>query len=176
MNIAYTMLPGRGDTDLLLAALAQRLLKSGLRVCGVVQSNHENPGDHPCDMNVHVLPGGPVLRISQALGSGSKGCRLDPSVLEQAALDVEARLTDGADVLIVNKFGKHEAQGRGFRTAIANAVEMDIPVLVGLNDLNQTAFEEFTAGEAIQLTAQMDTLQTWVEQACQSISACVSVA
>lgn len=176
MNIAYTMLPGRGDTDLLLAALAQRLLKSGLRVCGVVQSNHENPGDHPCDMNVHVLPGGPVLRISQALGSGSKGCRLDPSVLEQAALDVEARLTDGADVLIVNKFGKHEAQGRGFRTAIANAVEMDIPVLVGLNDLNQTAFEEFTAGEAVQLTAQMDTLQTWVEQACQSISACVSVA
>lgn len=176
MNIAYTMLPGRGDMDLLLAALAHRLSGVGLRVCGVVQSNHENRGDHPCDMNIHVLPDGPVLRISQALGSGSKGCRLDPSVLEQAALDVETRLTEGADVLIINKFGKHEAQGRGFRTAIANAVANDIPVLVGLNDLNQTAFEDFTAGEAIQLTAQMDTLQSWIKQACQSVSASVSVA
>lgn len=176
MNIAYTMLPGRGDTDLLLAALAQRLLHSGLRVCGVVQSNHEKPGDHPCDMNVHVLPDGPVLRISQALGSGSKGCRLDPSVLEQAAMGVEERLTAGADVLIINKFGKHEAQGRGFRTAIVQAVEMNIPVLVGLNDLNQAAFEDFTAGEAVHLPAQMHTLQTWVEQACQSLSASVSVA
>lgn len=176
MNIAYTMLPGRGDADLLLAALAQRLLASGLRVCGVVQSNHENPGDHPCDMNIHVLPDGPVLRISQALGSGSRGCRLDPSVLEQAALDVEARLTEGVDMLIINKFGKHEAQGRGFRTAIVQAVELNIPVLVGLNDLNQAAFEDFTAGEAVQLAAQMHTLQTWVEQACQSLSASVSVA
>lgn len=165
MNIAYTMLPGRGDTDLLLAALARRLQKLGLRVCGSVQSNHENPGDHPCDMNIHVLPDGPVLRISQALGSGSKGCRLDPSVLEQAAQGVEARLTDDADVLIINKFGKHEAQGRGFRTAIANAVEMDIPVLVGLNDLNQAAFEDFAAGAAVHLTAQMDTLQNWIEEA-----------
>lgn len=176
MNIAYTMLPGRGDTDLLLAALAQRLLASGLRVCGVVQSNHENPGDHPCDMNIHVLPDGPVLRISQALGVGSRGCRLDPSVLEQAALDVEARLTEGADMLIINKFGKHEAQGRGFRTAIVQAVEMDIPVLVGLNDLNQAAFEDFTAGEAVQVSPHMDVLQTWANKACQSGPATVSAA
>jgi nucleoside-triphosphatase THEP1 len=176
MNIAYTMLPGRGDTDLLLAALARRLQMSGLRVCGSVQSNHERPGDHPCDMNIHVLPDGPVLRISQALGSGSKGCRLDPSVLEQAAQQVETRLSDGADVLIINKFGKHEAQGRGFCTAIANAVEKDIPVLVGLNDLNQSAFEAFAAGEAVHLAAQMDTLQAWIERVSRPLPDTVTAA
>lgn len=176
MNIAYTMLPGRGDTDLLLAALARRLQMAGMRVCGSVQSNHENPGDHPCDMNIHVLPDGPVLRISQALGSGSKGCRLDPGILEQAAQEVETRLAAGADVLIINKFGKHEAQGRGFRTAIANAVEQDIPVLVGVNDLNKAAFEAFAAGHAVHLAAQMEPLQAWVEQAGSPLPGDVSAA
>lgn len=36
------------------------------------------------------------------------------------------------DLLIVNKFGKHEAMGRDFRSAIAAAVEWDVPVLLGL--------------------------------------------
>ena len=29
----------------------------------------------------------------------------------------------GADVLIVNKFGKHEAEGRGFRMVVAEALK-----------------------------------------------------
>lgn len=165
MNIAYTMMPGRGDTDLLLAAFANRLMASGLRVCGLVQSNDEKPGDHPCDMNVHVLPDGPVLRISQALGSGSHGCRLDPAVLARAAAAVETRLNTGADVLIINKFGKHEARGRGLRDAIAMAVAKDVPVLVGLNELNTEAFMAFTAGKAVRLVPERDALEHWARAA-----------
>ena len=56
---------------------------------------------------------------------------------------VATGLSSGADLLIVNKFGKHEAEGRGFRDVIAEAVAMDIPVLVGINALNRSAFESF---------------------------------
>lgn len=165
MNIAYTMAPGRGDTDLILFGLARRLAARGLRCCGTVQINTERPGAGPCDMDVKVLPEGPVLRISQDLGRDAHGCRLDPLALETAVGIVMTRLAAGADVLIVNKFGKHEAEGRGFREAIAEALARDIPVLVGVNRLNLAAFEEFSGGLAVPLPPQEDALCAWISAA-----------
>lgn len=112
MKIAFTMSPGRGDTDLLLLQLSDRLARRGLRLCGTVQINTDRPDDDPCDMDVKVLPDGPVIRISQALGRESHGCRLDPQALETAVGLTELQLADGADVLLINKFGKHEAEAR----------------------------------------------------------------
>jgi len=163
MNISYTLAPGRGDTDLLLATVANALGARGLRTAGTVQINSERQVSGPCDMDVRVLPDGPVIRISQSLGTESRGCRLDPQALEAAVEQVRARLCEGADILIINKFGKHEAEGRGFRTVIADALAMDIPVLVGLNTLNTQAFLEFTDGLAQPLTPQADALIAWCE-------------
>ncbi len=146
MQLAFTIAPGRGDTDLILAGLAKGLTALGLRLCGTVQINSERATSGPCDMDVNVLPDGPVLRISQDLGAHSKGCRLNPSALETAVGLVAARLDVRTDLLIINKFGKHEAVGRGFRTVIAEAISLDVPVLVGLNGLNRAAFEEFAGG------------------------------
>jgi hypothetical protein len=103
------------------------------------------------------------LRISQDLGPQARGCRLDPAALETAVGLVAAGLSSGADLLIVNKFGKHESEGRGFRSVIAEAVAMDIPVLVGLNALNRPAFESFAEGLAIQLPSDPAALMAWVE-------------
>lgn len=161
MILAYTMAPGRGDTDLLLAGLAADLADRGLRCCGTVQINTERADAGPCDMDVRVLPDGPVLRISQDLGRQSRGCRLDPAALETAVGLAASGLTAGADFLIVNKFGKHEAEGRGFRPVIAEAVARGRPVLVGLNALNRAAFEAFADGMAIQLSPEPAALKAW---------------
>lgn len=165
MDIAYTMASGRGDTDLLLHNLAHRLIAEGLRPAGAVQINTKRDCDGPCDMDVKVLPDGPVIRISQSLGPEAKGCRLDPSALEAAVGHVEAVLATGADCLIVNKFGKHEADGRGFRPLIAEALARDIPVLVGLNQLNAPAFEAFTSGMAREVKPDAAALGAWLHEA-----------
>lgn len=165
MKIACTMAPGRGDVDLLMTGLARTLQADGLRVCGTVQINSERPDDGPCDMDVQVLPDGPVIRISQSLGKASRGCRLDPDALESAVGLVGARLAAGADVLIINKFGKHEAEGRGFRDLIAEAIGREIPVLVGLNRLNAPAFHEFSGGLAVELPARAADLAAWIGEA-----------
>jgi len=162
MNIAYTMAADRGNTDLLLGQLAETLAAHGITCCGTVQINTDCPTGH-CDMDVKVLPDGPILRISQNLGSGSKGCRLDPSVLEEAVELVAHRLTTGPDLLIINKFGKHEAEGRGFRTLIADALMRDMPVLVGLNALNLPAFEAFVGAEVTRIEPTGDALFTWCQ-------------
>lgn len=161
MQIGYIMAPGKGDVDLRLQTLAERLSAGGARLCGTVQINTECAGGGPCDMDVRVLPDGPVLRISQSLGAGARGCRLDPEALERAVGLVTARLGAGADLLIVNKFGKQEAEGRGFRDAIAEALARDVPVLVGLNGANLAAFQSFAEGLATQLPPDVDALEDW---------------
>ncbi|MCC0080391.1 MAG: DUF2478 domain-containing protein [Rhodobacter sp.] len=165
MRIAYTMAPGRGDTDRILLTLAQSLQARGLRLAGTVQINTDRTDGGPCDMDVLVLPQGPVLRISQTLGRAARGCRLDPSALETAVAHVDRGMSGPIDMLILNKFGKHEAEGRGFRPLIADAVMRDIPVLVGVNGLNRAAFLDFVGGEARCLDPRLDALTDWCHAA-----------
>lgn len=160
MQIAYTSAPGKGDMDLLLHGLAKRLEARGLRVCGAVQINTDC-GDGLCDMDLTILPDGPELRISQSLGRGARGCRLDPDALERAVGLVSAGLGKGADLLIVNKFGKREGEGGGFRNVIADALGAGIPVIVGLNRLNHEAFFTFTDGLAVEVAPEGEALEAW---------------
>lgn len=165
MKLAYTMAPGRGDTDLILASLASDLAARGIRCCGTVQINTDRPDSGPCDMDVMVLPDGPILRISQNLGPAARGCRLDAAALETAVGYATARLTPQTQFLIVNKFGKHEAEGRGFRDLIAEALAKGIPVLVGLNTLNEPAFNDFAGGLATHVAPENQALLQWAQDA-----------
>ncbi|SMR70881.1 Nucleoside-triphosphatase THEP1 [Aliiroseovarius halocynthiae] len=162
MRIACTKAPGRGDTDQLLYGVASALSAKGIRVAGTAQINTDRKKDGPCDMDIQVLPNGPLLRISQSLGQGARGCRLNAGVLEDAVARVDAILDDGADCLIINKFGKQEAEGRGFRDVIVKALGLDIPVLVGMNQLNQDAFATFAGGLELQLPPDAQMLESWL--------------
>ncbi|MEJ2037217.1 MAG: DUF2478 domain-containing protein [Maritimibacter sp.] len=164
-KIATLLMPGRGDTDLMLEHFAQQASAQGHVIRGTVQINTESKPDHPCDMDVKVLPDGPVVRISQSLGKNAKGCRLDPSALEVAVAAVASSINDPVDLLIINKFGKHEAEGRGFRDVIAEAVARDIPIIVGLNKLNAGAFEAFAGAYAEPCAPNLAALTEWFEQA-----------
>lgn len=64
-------------------------------------------------------------------------------------------------MLIINKFGKHESDGRGFRPVIGEALAMDIPVLVGVNGLNEEKFQTFADGAAEALPADLDAIEAW---------------
>ncbi|WP_299775849.1 DUF2478 domain-containing protein [uncultured Tateyamaria sp.] len=161
MQIAYTMAPGRGDIDLILHQVAQSIMNAGHRPAGTAQINTERADAGPCDMDVLVLPNGPRVRISQDLGREARGCRLDPEALENAIGFVQASLPE-SDCLIVNKFGKHEVDGRGFRPVIAEAFALGQPVLVGLNQLNAPAFFEFVGGTARRIDPRAEDIVKWL--------------
>lgn len=160
MQIAYLKSAEGVDVNATLAELAARLIDQGLQVVGTTQTNTARTDTHKCDMDVRVLPDGEIIRISQNLGPNSRGCQLDPDALEQAVAATLTRL-EQADLLIINKFGKHEADGRGFREVIAAALELNIPVLVGTNGLNLQAFLEFTDHSASELPADLEQLTAW---------------
>lgn len=164
MKLAYVTLQGRGRTDELIASVADQLTRDGLRLAGTVQSNIERLDRKKCDMDLIILPDGPVVRISEDRGDLARGCMLDSGALEQTVVAVQQRLP-GAQVLIVNKFGKRESEGKGLVPIIAEALEQGLPVLIGVNGLNLAAFLVF-AGEAAQaLQADVSTVADWCKTA-----------
>ncbi|MGY6409518.1 MAG: DUF2478 domain-containing protein [Alkalilacustris sp.] len=161
--LGYVTTSGRGESDRLLAELAARLGVEGVRIAGAVQRNLERPGGAPCDMELCVLGGSGVWRISQRLGPLARGCRLDPAGLEQAAGAVAAELAGApaVDLVIVNKFGKQEIDGRGFRPVIAAALMADLPVLTAVNAKNLPAFLAFAEGLAEPVAPEPEALRQW---------------
>ena len=160
MQLGYVSLQGRGRIDLLLAEVVARLEAHRIALAGTVQTNIERSDRQLCDMDLRLLPDGPSVRISVDRGPEARGCRLDAGVLEQSVLWVTQAL-DGAEFLVINKFGKQEAEGKGLSVVIADALERDLPVLVGVNGLNLPAFLNFTGGLATELTPDAQEITDW---------------
>ncbi|MGY6704804.1 DUF2478 domain-containing protein [Roseinatronobacter sp.] len=160
MMLACVSIAGKGLTDACLAQAVALIQAQGLRLAGTVQSNLQRADRRRCDMDLHILPDGPVLRISEDRGAHARGCLLDAGVLETAVAATLDRL-DRADLLVVNKFGKQEVEGRGFVPVIAEALARDLPVLVGVNPLNHGAFHTFADGMAQDLVAAPDIIAAW---------------
>lgn len=168
MRLAHVVTRG-GAADPLLAELAEALMARGVRLCGTVQMNPPNPERaQKCHMDLRLLPDGPILRISEDRGDGARGCRLDTSVLQQAVAAAGQRLDRGADLVIVNKFGKMEAEGQGFRDTIGRALGLGVPCLLAVNALNLPAYEAFTDGLSEPLLADPDALLDWALEAIKT--------
>jgi len=160
VKLGYVTVQGRGRIDLLLAGVVERLETHGVALAGTVQTNIERRDRPRCDMDLRLLPDGPVVRISVDRGAEARGCRLDAGALEQSVLWVTGAL-DKAELLVVNKFGKQESEGKGLAGSIADALERGLPVLVGVNGLNLPAFLEFAGGMAQELAPDADHIADW---------------
>lgn len=167
MKLAYVYSEEPGAVNRTLAVFADRLMAEGRQLAGTTQVDTPRAGSRHCDMDVQILPRGETIRISEFRGENARGCRLDPEALELAVRQTLDQL-DRADLLVINKFGKHEAEGRGFREAIGEAIARGIPVIVGTNALNLDAFITFTDGAAVALPADLDSLLAWADIPCQA--------
>lgn len=165
--LGYISGEGRGTSDRLLFDLAVNLAAEGVRLAGAVQANVERRDGTPCDMDLHVLAHGEVVKISQDLGPGARGCRLHPGELERAVGVVLSALDEAAaDLVIVNKFGKQEAlYGGGFRAVFAAAMERGLPVLTAVTSGQLPAFLDFAGDLAEPIDATPERVHAWVAAA-----------
>ena len=149
--------------DLALSEIVNRLRQRGYRLAGAVRARTAPSGENHCDLFLEDLSSATVHPMSQNLGAGSHACRLDDGALDAIAAKVEASLQDGADILILNKFGKQEAEGRGLRGPIVDAVNKGIPVLVGLNPVRTQDWNDFCGAGGELFGPDDDAVDRWLE-------------
>lgn len=163
--LGYVTMAERGGTDAVLTQVATAL--TGRKtLCGVVQINTEYDPDRPCHMDLAVLGTPTIIRISQFLGRGSQGCRLNSTSLEEAVGQVSATLNrTRPDLLIINKFGKREGEGHGFRPLIGQSLAMGVPVLTAVSAVNIAQFMAFSGDMAQPLPPHPDAILRWLDPA-----------
>jgi nucleoside-triphosphatase THEP1 len=163
------------SVDDLLEFAARALQTKGVSVTGYLQRETE---DASCCNITHLedLSDGALYRISQALGSGSRGCRLDPTALAEVSGMLHTTLETGTDFLVLNRFGKGESEGQGFRAAIEKALDMRTPVLTAVREAYAAAWEEFTDGSAVLLPPDKVAILDWAQTAVEDARARQSAA
>jgi hypothetical protein len=151
LPLAFTRYDACSDGDQTLSRCARDLQNAGYSVSGIVQSNRQRRGRRACDMFLQNLTTGEEFCITADRGNGARVCRLDHAALAQATLWAEQALALNPQLLILNKFGKKKAPGRGFVPVMADALSFGIPVLTGISALNRTAAQAVTGGAGTRI-------------------------
>lgn len=102
------------DPDALLRGFAADLNGRGMRAVGLVQLG--DPLADPPQLSALLLHSNETMRLFQDLGRGSTGCKLDVGQLLAAGTLVAKAIDDGADLVIINRFGRQEIEGRACPT------------------------------------------------------------
>ncbi len=158
-----------GEADAVLKAVSKTLGDEGVRLEGYVQ-HVSNVGENSrSEMWLEDISRRESLRISQPLGPGARGCRLDIQALTEACGRMEQRLDETTELLILNRFGKSEAEGQGLRSVIVRAMELDIPVLVAVRRNYFEAWEAFCGPEFASLQPDQKIVQDWAIEAVKQL-------
>jgi hypothetical protein len=154
--------------DEFLAGVASALREDDLRLGGAIQLNTVQVGGEPgccSDMVLVDLASGDRIVISQDLGAEAEACRLDSSGLIEMGGRLEFAVDDSIDLLILNKFGKAEADGGGFRSVIARAMDLGVPLLTAVRPLHRDAWQRFHGGLAVELSPEPEIVLAWCRRA-----------
>lgn len=149
--------------DLLIAGIGRRLRASGIAVAGLVQHNEYVRDRAKCDMSLEELASGAILQISEYRGEGSRGCRLNLGALYDAAGLLLAAIERRPEVIILNKFGKIEAEGGGLRDALAKTLDYEIPMLVGVPFRNLDPWRAFAGDLSLEAKLGERSIDQWLK-------------
>jgi nucleoside-triphosphatase THEP1 len=137
--------------DRALRRIVSRYEAAGRRLAGVVQRDTPRDGRARCDMTLEDLSTGTAIAISQDRGPNARGCHLDLGEMARAIHLASAALERAPDILVLNKFGRTEAEGGGFRWLIAAAIEAGVPVLIAVPYRNLDPWRSFAGGLAREI-------------------------
>lgn len=156
-DVAALVYRAEDDPDALLRDFAADLNANGVRAIGMIQAGQ-------CadfSLSAVLIHNGETLLLAQDPDPHGNGCRLDLTRLSKAGERVAAVLDQGADLLIVNRFGKREANGRGMAYLIDRALEADAPVIIAVSSEHFADWLKFSGGMSVKIRCDRQALEAW---------------
>ena len=108
-----------------------------------------------------LLHSGETLLLAQDFDPAARGCRLDLARLQNAGMRIADALSHGADLVIINRFGKRERDGKGLSHLIGRALDADIPVVIAVGRDHFADWIKFAGGMSVRLGCERDALEAW---------------
>jgi hypothetical protein len=147
------------NPDEILRDFASDLKARGYRAVGLVQTGH-----HCLDapkLSAMLIHSGEELQLFQDLGACATGCRLDVGQLLDAGAQVASAIDQGADLVIVNRFGRQEREGKGLSYLVERALSADIPVVIAVPSHRFADWIKFADGMSVKLRCDREALDAW---------------
>ncbi len=144
--------------DDVLREFAADLDGRGYRSVGLLQLGHHCLDPELSAMLIHR---GKRVRLFQDLGRCAQGCRLDVDQLMEAGVQIAEAIDEGADLVVINRFGRQEREGKGLLHVIERALEADIPVVIAVPESGFADWLKFSGGMSVRLRCDRDALELW---------------
>lgn len=156
-DLAALVYEAHQDPDVVLRSFAADLNARGVRVVGMVQ------GGQCADSSLSaiLLHSGEKLLLAQDFDPVAQGCRLDPARLQDAGTRIADALSRGADLVIINRFGKREREGKGLSYLIGRALDADMPVVIAVGEDHFAEWIKFAGGMSVKLGCHRQALDAW---------------
>ena len=156
-NLAALAYGDGQDPDAVLRDFADEVKRQGFRVVGLVQAGQCADSS----LSAVLVHSGEKLLLAQDFDPAAAGCRLDVSRLQDVGARVADALEAGADLLIINRFGKRERDGKGLAFLIERALGAHIPVVIAVSNDRFAEWIRYAGGMSVKLACERDALQTW---------------
>jgi hypothetical protein len=145
------------DPDAVLRNFAAGLNERGARVIGMVQAG----ACADSSLSAILLHSGEKLLLAQDFDPNAKGCRLDLGRLQNAGQRVADALEAGADLVVVNRFGKRERDGKGLGFLIDRALGAGVPVVIAVSAERFDDWIKFAGSTCVKLPCERAALEGW---------------
>jgi hypothetical protein len=151
----------KDNPDRLLRDFTEDLRRSGVRTAGLVQLDSWTGQSDDREVRTVVLSSCEVVHVAHEQNLPAPGCGLDCRKLAGIAKMIEAAIQEGADLVVINRFGKLEATGKGLIEVIRQAADADIPVLIAVPEHRFPGWTKYSAGMSIRLPCRRAALDRW---------------
>ncbi|MBP5858331.1 DUF2478 domain-containing protein [Marivibrio halodurans] len=151
----------REPVDDILEEIRALAAAEGARLGGVVQRRHPRPGGGRNALIAREINGAWEIPILQFRGGGARGCKLDPHAITEIAARLEAGIDARTDLLIINRFGRAEAESQGLRGVFERAAALEIPLLVAVREDYRQPWQAFHGGMGTELPLDRAAVVGW---------------
>jgi Protein of unknown function (DUF2478) len=144
------------DPDAILRDFASNLNARGLRAVGMVQAGQCADSS----LSAVLLHSDEILLLADD-SDPAASCRLDIARLQNAGDRVAAALETGADLLVINRFGKRERNGHGLIYLIERALDAGTPVVIAVASDRLPDWIKFAGDMTVKLACDKGALDGW---------------
>lgn len=152
-----------GDSAALLARMAAEWRARGAGVVGVLAQDNDD-AEATCSAGfLRDIASGRTYSIHLDAPPADSACHIDAAGMSEACAGLLGQIA-AADIVILSKFGKLEAAGRGLWPAFAAAIAAGKPLLTTVSPKHVDALKEF-APSAAWLEADGASVEHWWQAA-----------